>query len=89
MVKRRRILTLSLLALAWLLALGPVAVYGSNEEIDAKRTSVVRLYIQLQDGGIDPVVGWLVCVEGPHKGNDFRLHSERNLLASPNLWTLS
>ena len=27
---------------------------------------------------VDPVVGWLVCVEGPDKGRDFRLHGERN-----------
>jgi hypothetical protein len=28
--------------------------------------------------GGDPVVGWLVCVEGPDKGRDFRIHTERN-----------
>jgi hypothetical protein len=28
--------------------------------------------------GIDPVVGWLVCVEGPEKGRDYRIRSERN-----------
>jgi hypothetical protein len=28
--------------------------------------------------GIDPVVGWLVCVEGIEKGRDYRLHSEKN-----------
>jgi len=28
--------------------------------------------------GIDPVVGWLVCIEGPEKGRDYRLRSERN-----------
>jgi hypothetical protein len=31
-------------------------------------------------GGIDPVVGWLVCIEGPDKGRDFRIHSERNFI---------
>jgi hypothetical protein len=30
--------------------------------------------------GIDPVVGWLVCVEGPDKGRDFRMKSERNFI---------
>lgn len=30
--------------------------------------------------GIDPVVGWLVCIEGPEKGRDFRLHSEKNFI---------
>ncbi len=28
--------------------------------------------------GIDPVVGWLVCIAGPDKGRDYRIHSERN-----------
>lgn len=28
--------------------------------------------------GMDPVVGWLVCVHGPEKGRDYRVRSERN-----------
>lgn len=28
--------------------------------------------------GIDPVVGWLVCIRGPEKGRDYRVRSERN-----------
>jgi hypothetical protein len=28
----------------------------------------------------DPVTGWLVCVSGPEKGRDYRLHSGRNFL---------
>lgn len=30
--------------------------------------------------GIDPVVGWLVCTDGPDRGADYRLHSERNFV---------
>ncbi|MCC6342040.1 MAG: FHA domain-containing protein [Bryobacterales bacterium] len=30
--------------------------------------------------GIDPVVGWLVCVEGADKGRDYRIHTERNFI---------
>lgn len=30
--------------------------------------------------GIDPVVGWLVCVEGPEKGRDYRIRSEKNAI---------
>jgi hypothetical protein len=30
--------------------------------------------------GIDPVVGWLVCIEGPDKGRDYRIKSERNFI---------
>lgn len=31
-------------------------------------------------GGVDPVVGWLVCIEGPERGRDYRLHTERNFI---------
>ena len=27
-----------------------------------------------------PVVGWLVCLEGPDRGRDFRLHMEKNFI---------
>ncbi len=30
--------------------------------------------------GIDPVVGWLVCVEGADRGRDFRIRSEKNFI---------
>ncbi|HUA84163.1 MAG TPA: FHA domain-containing protein, partial [Bryobacteraceae bacterium] len=30
--------------------------------------------------GLEPVVGWLVCVSGPDRGRDFRLHGEKNYI---------
>lgn len=33
-----------------------------------------------QDMGIDPVVGWLVCVDGKEKGRDYRIHSDNNYI---------
>lgn len=30
--------------------------------------------------GMDPVVGWLVCIEGPERGRDWRLHAGRNFV---------
>jgi hypothetical protein len=37
-------------------------------------------------GKTDPVVGWLVCVEGPDRGRDFRLHAEKNFIGrAPNM----
>lgn len=30
--------------------------------------------------GIDPVVGWLVCIDGADKGRDYRIHTERNFI---------
>jgi hypothetical protein len=38
-----------------------------------------RRYGQLVKG-VDPVVGWLVCLEGPDRGRDFRLKMERNFI---------
>lgn len=32
------------------------------------------------DSEIDPVVGWLVCIDGPVRGVDFRLHSGYNYI---------
>lgn len=30
--------------------------------------------------GIDPVVGWLICVVGKEKGRDYRIHSDNNYI---------
>ena len=27
-----------------------------------------------------PVVGWLVCIDGPSKGRDYRIHSQNNFI---------
>lgn len=43
---------------------------GSSEGLTV---SVVK-----KRAGIDPVVGWLVCVDGPDKGRDYRIHAEKN-----------
>lgn len=29
---------------------------------------------------IDPVVGWLICIEGTEKGKDYRIHAENNYI---------
>lgn len=42
---------------------------------DGKTVAVFR-----KEMGIDPVVGWLVCIEGANKGKDYRIHSERNFI---------
>ncbi len=33
-----------------------------------------------QKTGIDPAVGFVVCIEGPHRGADFRLRAGRNFI---------
>jgi len=30
--------------------------------------------------GLDPVVGWLVCIEGTNRGRDYRIRSENNFV---------
>jgi len=30
--------------------------------------------------GFDPVVGWLICIKGPNRGRDYRLHSGTNFI---------
>lgn len=32
------------------------------------------------DGGVEPVVGWLVCIDGPSRGSDYRLHAGYNYI---------
>lgn len=44
---------------------------GSDEK-------TVGLFVKKK--GIDPVTGWLVCVEGEERGRDYRLHSGRNFV---------
>ncbi len=41
---------------------------------------VTRAVYRDTSSGISPVVGWLVCVEGPDKGRDFRIHGEKNFI---------
>jgi len=40
--------------------------------------------LQVNEQGIDPVRGWLVCVNGKKKGRDFRIHSEKNFIGRSN-----
>ena len=30
--------------------------------------------------GIDPVVGWLICLDGTEKGRDYRIHTDNNYI---------
>ncbi len=49
---------------------------SSAQAGDAERTvAVIKKEI-----GIDPVVGWLVCVEGKEKGRDYRMHADNNYI---------
>lgn len=37
-----------------------------------------------KEKGIDPVVGWLVCVNGPDRGVDYRIKGEKNFIGRAN-----
>lgn len=34
----------------------------------------------VETAGFDPVVGWLVCIEGPDRGRDYRLQTAKNFI---------
>lgn len=40
-------------------------------------SKTVRKWVK---NGVEPVVGWLVCVEGDDYGKDFRLHASHNFI---------
>ena len=43
--------------------------------------SVMQIAGQKEDAPqVDPVVGWLVCIDGPMKGNDYRIHAGYNYI---------
>ena len=48
---------------------------GAKQRDTGVTVAIVRKKI-----GIDPVVGWLVCVDGPEKGRDYRIRSEKNYI---------
>jgi hypothetical protein len=40
--------------------------------------------LDMTQEGTRPVVGWLVCIDGPDRGKDFRLHAEKNFIGRDN-----
>ncbi len=51
-------------------------VSGTWDDDDDERTVAAFM----KEAGIDPVVGWLVAVNGQNKGNDYRIHSDNNYI---------
>ena len=45
-----------------------------------QRVSGITVAIVRKKTGMDPVVGWLVCVDGSEKGRDYRIRSEKNYI---------
>ncbi len=42
-----------------------------------------------QDGMISPVVGWLVCIAGPSKGQDYKIHADNNYIGRASYMDIS
>ncbi|HVA84662.1 MAG TPA: FHA domain-containing protein [Candidatus Binataceae bacterium] len=64
----------------------PVAAAPSPGSAASADPGVTRAVYRDTSTGISPVVGWLVCVEGPDKGRDFRIHGEKNFIGrSPSM----
>ena len=36
--------------------------------------------VGMKEMGFDPVVGWLVCIDGADRGRDYRIRSEKNFI---------
>ncbi len=72
--------------------LGKSIAYSTVMPDEIKKTSAPASYVQEQEQlkktvgvfvkktGLDPIVGWLVCVEGHDKGCDYRLCAKTNTI---------
>ncbi len=45
-----------------------------------RQTEGVTVAVMQAEMGIDPVVGWLVSLNGKEKGRDYRIHSDNNFI---------
>lgn len=54
----------------------PVTPYGGQGGADEGKT----VSFEQTENGVRPVVGWLVCIDGPDKGRDYRLHTNYNFV---------
>ena len=58
----------------------PTVARGQAKPASSERDPGATVGVVRKKMGIDPVVGWLVCIEGPEKGRDYRIRSERNFV---------
>ena len=45
-----------------------------------RKEGVSTVAVIEQETGVDPVVGWLICLSGERRGRDFRLHADNNFI---------
>jgi hypothetical protein len=56
------------------------------DDIEDDPDDQVTVAMVKKDSGIDPVCGWFICIDGPDKGRDFRIKTERNFIGrGPNM----
>lgn len=53
---------------------------STNTVFAADEQKTVAKYTLSTNGGKEPVVGWLVAIEGKHRGEDFRLKAGKNFI---------
>jgi hypothetical protein len=58
----------------------PPPLPGRPAEKAADPAATRRVGVEAIGPKNDPVVGWLVCLAGPDRGRDFRLHAEKNFI---------
>lgn len=62
----------------------PVKPYEEGnraESMEPTQIGGINGGIRSEDGSsVDPVCGWLVCIDGPEKGTDFRVHNGYNYI---------
>ena len=51
------------------------AAINNGDSDDGRTVALIK-----EDTGIDPVVGWLVCIDGKEKGRDYRIHTDNNYI---------
>lgn len=51
---------------------------GGNWQIEDYEPTMPEAFDGVE--GFDPIVGWLICVKGPNRGKDYRLHSGTNFI---------
>lgn len=55
---------------------------GSGKTVgeDYNRTMPLNFHADFAEKAMRPVAGWLVCIDGPEKGKDYRIHEENNYI---------
>jgi hypothetical protein len=59
------------------------AAYAAPAPVSSPRPEaapVATKRLDMTEQGARPVVGWIVCTDGPDRGRDYRIHAEKNFI---------